>query len=472
MEIYCYRVVFPFGVSIRVSPAIEAEKTGEVLPCGTIIESTKSIILDGVNYVKLSDDRGWIFSMKDDVPVLDLIEVRRIPPPSVPIPMLAPPSMSTPRKNSRSDSGDETSPSSSELSFQGLTPRTPSPEFTEAVTTDHTPSAPSMKPRRNLSQYLLSPGSTRGNGRGSLWKDMRLKVRTCSTFADFSRLVQFDMPVELKPPAIPEPGPARSAWMSSMEDDHIVLIKISLLASITRHCVEMYSDISGLEAHLWVISHLGAADVSHVLRLFDQAAQQRFDRIESVEFRMAMLGKLNEVNGQTKVHAVELGRRVDILPDDIRHFLQRWVIIKVSYSGEFYVCARHGTDPLFFFAQVYDRHRIHESADARVLAEKPSSSQKEASMESTPEDWTQKSQQLWRKLIVSCTGDLFVEGVEDEDIYLSRSGKERPVASASQLPPSTRTVQAMQLLKTWWVDTQQYTRNVVMDPDYHVPVGL
>lgn len=134
-----------------------------------------------------------------------------------------------------------------------------------------------------------------------------------------------------------------------MEDDNVVLIKISLLASITRHCVEMYSDISGLEAHLWVISHLGAADVSHVLRLFDQAAQQRFDRIESVEFRMAMLGKLNEVNGQTKVHAVELGRRVDILPDDIRHFLQRWVIIKVSYSSVYHVRAAHGTDPLFFF---------------------------------------------------------------------------------------------------------------------------
>eukprot|EP01033_Poteriospumella_lacustris_P011930 gene11930-8515_t len=278
---------------------------------------------------------------------------------------------------------------------------------------------------------------------------MRLKVRACSTFADFSRLVQYDMPVELKPPAIPEPGPARSAWMSSMEDDNVVLIKISLLASITRHCVEMYSDISGLEAHLWVISHLGAADVSHVLRLFDQAAQQRFDRIESVEFRMAMLGKLNEVNGKTKVHAVELGRRVDILPDDIRHFLQRWVIIKV-----------------------YDRHRIHESVDARVVAEEPSSFEKETSMTYTPEDWTQKSQQLWRKLIVSCTGDLFVEGVEDEDIYLSRTGKDRPVLSTSQSPPSTRTVQAMQLLKNWWVDTQQYTRNVVMDPDYHVPVGL
>lgn len=329
MEIYCYRVVFPFGVSIRVSPAIEADKTGEVLPCGTIIESTKSIILDGVNYVKLSDDRGWIFSMKDDVPVLDLIEVRRVP--TTHQPAIAPPSMSTPRKNSRSNSGDETSPSSSEVSFAGLTPRTPSPELADAIA-EQMASTQAMKPRRNLSQYLLSPGSTRGNGKGSLWKELRFKVRACSTFADFSRLVQNDLPMELKPPAIPEPGPARSAWMSSMEDDNVVLIKISLLASITRHCVEMYSDISGLEAHLWVISHLGAADVNHVLRLFDQAAQQRFDRIESVEFRVALLGKLNEVNGQTKVHAVELGRRVDILPDDIRNFLQRWVIIKVSLS--------------------------------------------------------------------------------------------------------------------------------------------
>lgn len=471
MEIYCYRVVFPFGVSIRVSPAIEAEKTGEVLPCGTIIESTKSIILDGVNYVKLADDRGWVFSMKDDVPVLDLIEVRRIPVPNVPV--LAPPSMSTPRKNSRSDSGDETSPSSSELSFQGLTPRTPSPELADSFTSDQTFSAPPMKPRRNLSQYLLSPGSARGKGRGSMWKDLRLKVRACSTFADFSRLVQYDMPVELRPPAIPEPGPARSAWMSSMEDDNVVLVKISLLASITRHCVEMYSDISGLEAHLWVISHLGAADVSHVLRLFDQAAQQRFDRIESVEFRVAMLGKLNEVNGQTKIHAVELGRRVDILPDDIRHFLQRWVIIKVSFLLHLLFVSGTGLIGCFGVVQVYDRHRMYDSVDARVLAEKPSSSSKETSMEPMPEDWSQKGQQLWRKLIVSCTGDLFVEGVEDEDVYLSRPGQDRPGPStSSQSPPNTRTAQAMQLLKNWWLDTQQYTRNVVMDPDYHVPVGL
>ena len=36
-----------------------------------------------------------------------------------------------------------------------------------------------------------------------------------------------------------------------------------------------------------------------------------------------------EVGTRTKAHASDLARLVDILPDDIRNFLQRWIIEKV-----------------------------------------------------------------------------------------------------------------------------------------------
>jgi hypothetical protein len=36
-----------------------------------------------------------------------------------------------------------------------------------------------------------------------------------------------------------------------------------------------------------------------------------------------------EVGNRTKTHAADLARQVDILPDDIRNFLQRWIIVQV-----------------------------------------------------------------------------------------------------------------------------------------------
>jgi hypothetical protein len=40
-----------------------------------------------------------------------------------------------------------------------------------------------------------------------------------------------------------------------------------------------------------------------------------------------------EVGARTKSHTADLAKMVDILTDDIKNFLQRWVIIKVSLSG-------------------------------------------------------------------------------------------------------------------------------------------
>jgi hypothetical protein len=38
-----------------------------------------------------------------------------------------------------------------------------------------------------------------------------------------------------------------------------------------------------------------------------------------------------EVGNRTKTHASDLARQIDILPDDIRNFLQRWIIVQVRY---------------------------------------------------------------------------------------------------------------------------------------------
>lgn len=50
-----------------------------MLECGHIFTASKSLFLDGINYVKISDGRGWVFSKKGDTQVLDLLEVYRKP---------------------------------------------------------------------------------------------------------------------------------------------------------------------------------------------------------------------------------------------------------------------------------------------------------------------------------------------------------------------------------------------------------
>lgn len=301
-EVYTFKVVFQYGVAVRVSPAIDGEKTGEIIPYGSIIESTKSLMLDGINYVRLSNGKGWIFSTKGGVKVLDLIEVRRACSSSV-------------------STGAFTSLASSVDNFSVLI-HPASPRCEESECDDL-----SFKPRKNLAHLLVSPQGNRTRST-QLWREMRHSVRSCGTFAEFSSLVLRGLPLELQPPTVPEPGPARSAWMASSDVDQMLRVRISILAAITRQCAGVIADVGGLEAHLWVVTHLGACDFSHVLRLFDSAALARFEGLR-MEHRMAVLAKLNELTVSMKVHTVELGRQVDMLPDDLRHILQRWVIIKV-----------------------------------------------------------------------------------------------------------------------------------------------
>jgi len=82
----------------------------------------------------------------------------------------------------------------------------------------------------------------------------------------------------------------------------------------------------GLESCLWVLVHLGSR-IAFVMNLAVEMANIKFDSY-SPDRQSEILSILLEVASRTKAHCIELAKLVDILPDDIRNFLQRWVIIK------------------------------------------------------------------------------------------------------------------------------------------------
>jgi hypothetical protein len=95
---WTYKVVFPGGVKIRPAPDTEAEEAGEemvVMPCGEVFEAGTVLALNGRNWVKLSDGRGWVFEAlpneatpgENETQVLELINCTA---PAVEISSLAP----------------------------------------------------------------------------------------------------------------------------------------------------------------------------------------------------------------------------------------------------------------------------------------------------------------------------------------------------------------------------------------------
>lgn len=267
-DIYSYKVIYPGGTFVRVSPAVNAAKTGDILEFGAVFEATKSLYLDGINYVKLASGKGWVFGSKGDIKVLDLIEV------------------------------------------------------------SHRPEVVQFAVRSETSSVDCVPKSQSGKSRSQnlYWREVRARVRSCTTFDHFSKLV-CDGTSE-RPPSTPEPGPARSAWMSESLSDVQVRRCISLIASTTQKGAQGLAEMGDLEAHLWVLAHMGA-QVPHVMQLAVAEANWRFEQLAVVQ-RGELLTCALEVGAATRAHNAELARHIDVLPDDLRNFIQRWVIIKVS----------------------------------------------------------------------------------------------------------------------------------------------
>lgn len=273
-ELYRYKVIYPGGTFVRVSPDINAEKAGEVIDFGTVIETQKSIVLDGINYIRTSHN-GWIFESKNGVQVLELLECVRFPQKEI--------------------------------------------EMCAGTIRDVQMTVSRARSKRN--KLLTMSGEDR-----RYWRQARAR---CSELTTFDNFVQFASCLEKQPPAEPDPGPARAAWIAraSEEEDQKIRHCISRIAAITRQSVDDVS-VSGLEACLWLMVHLGGK-IAKVLDLAVQAANDKYDKI-LIDFRPKILVMALDVGARARPVAVELARLpgVDMLPDDMKNFLQRWVIIK------------------------------------------------------------------------------------------------------------------------------------------------
>lgn len=367
MEIYCYRVVYPSGVFVRVTPDVNGEKTGEIIPCGATFRSMKSLFLDGINYVQLEDSRGWIFSSLNGKMVLELVELVRIPrqlsstlnpgtastraSPSLPTesPTQERKSLTTSESSSYEDlkrldfgySDSESNSSDSDAGSQNLKSQPPPTQLqsngivAHAASVFHSPDRMSKLPQGNMNtpraSILQSPLPNKQVRMEQKWREARIKTRSCQTFDDFTSLIMKGIDQKLLPPVITEPGPARSAWMATVCDESERKLSgiISTICGVTRQCADTISDTQQLESHLWILSHLGASEISLVMKLLDKAAQSKFEEICHMQ-RDEILTKANEVCRLSKPYAKELTNQLTtMIADDVKNFLQRWIILKV-----------------------------------------------------------------------------------------------------------------------------------------------
>ena len=329
VEIFRYKVVYPGGVYVRVSPAIDAEKTGEIVEFGTIFQASKSLVLDGVNYAKLANGNGWVFGKVGDTEVLELVEVIRFPTKSF--------------KNTFSNNGNVIFNGND---TNGHNNHSKNPFEAVEIPVNH---GNAYSHHLTLSRALQEKEKLFQGHRSEnrYWRDVRTKCGACTTFDEFLELVDR---LQTHPPSIPEPGPARSAWMAhAHHSDEQIRSIISIIASITRQVAEI-ADMIGLESSLWVLVHM-ASRVSHCMNLAVEAANARFESVPHSR-QSELLYVVLEVGSRTKAHSADLAKLVDILPDDIRNFLQRWVIIKshdpepIMYSPERSIPDNNNEEPL------------------------------------------------------------------------------------------------------------------------------
>ena len=273
-EQYRYKVVYPGGTYVRVSPNIDAEKTGEILECGAVVESSKSIVLDGVTYVRLTSTEGWVFESKKGVKVLELIECVR-----------------------------DTSMKGSESTFAQ-----------EILTLTN------ARRRKSKLSHVLREEIR-------YWKSVRNSAAAVLTFEGF---VELSSRLEIKSSKFGDVGPCRGAWItqSIQEQDQQIRQCLSRIVSVVHLCAAAVS-VEGLDSALWVLCHLGNR-VNHIIEIAVEEASVRFENTP-VEARHPLLLTVLEVAARTRDLSVELAlmRGVDLMPDDLRHYLQRWIIIRV-----------------------------------------------------------------------------------------------------------------------------------------------
>ena len=257
-EVFRYRVVYPGGTFLRISPATDAEKTGAILEFGAVFDASKSLFLDGINYAKLSDGSGWVFERKNDVQILELLQIIRVP-------------CKTLTKENSND----------KLCLPVTEPAKIMPQSFSTLVGNRAGIAESA-PNSLLDKQSNSTGSPHNEGilpaqrqqakvENRLWRDVRARCGTCGTFEEFLQLVT-TLKISIE-------------GLHSQHEQR-VLDSITLIESITGQCsahmVKQGRDLVGVGACLWVLVHMGSR-VSHTMALIVESANQIFEAASSAK---------------------------------------------------------------------------------------------------------------------------------------------------------------------------------------------
>lgn len=260
-EVFRYKVVYPGGTFIRISPATDAENTGVVLEFGTIFDASKSLFLDGINYAKVSNGSGWVFEKKDDVQILELLQIIRVP-----VKKLDEIEFDETRNREQQKVPDSTDHEISLITRNVVDHQLNIPLVgNRAGAAVLTPSA--LKSDENtINQYTI-PSRRHTKVENRLWRDVRARCGACATFDQFLQLVTV-----LK----------ISIDGLHAQHEQRVLSSINLIASITGQCSAQIAKERGcmrgvdVSTCLWVLVHMGSR-VSHTMSLIVEAANFIFE---------------------------------------------------------------------------------------------------------------------------------------------------------------------------------------------------
>lgn len=261
-EVFRYKVVYPGGTYLRISPATDAEKTGSVLEFGTVFDASKSLFLDGINYAKLSDESGWVFEKKNDTQILELLQIIRIPvKKAITSGRLSDDKMHFDINSTvaLSDAASATQQIHGPLvgNRAGVTSLTSNDRKGDELDKD---------------QYTpIQRQHTKVENR--LWREVRARCGACATFDEFLALV--------------------TVMKISTDGLHTVhekklLNSINIIASITGQCsAPIIRDSSSwrtpdVATCLWVLLHMGSR-VGHIMSLIVDSANAKFESASALK---------------------------------------------------------------------------------------------------------------------------------------------------------------------------------------------
>lgn len=297
-ESYFFRVVYPGGTYVRVSPHIESEHTGVILPFGTLISANKSLFLDGVNYVRLSDNSGWLFVSKESVEILELVDINRSPLKS-----------------------GESLDNATELNYNS--------------------------PLMNISKSF-APDKDKiirlSRNEARQWKELRVQCSKFNSFVDFLSLVESSMyPAkfvimdgisEKKSSSGHSGHSSLSPFKSEIENispKEIHILRLVQAISLTvKQCANDLCDVRLFAPSLWVFVHMG----SRIERIMLSVVEKANSVIDSCseDLRRDLIDIAIEIGNRTKPQIAELSKSAFIIGDDIRNFIQRWIFAQISVT--------------------------------------------------------------------------------------------------------------------------------------------